>query len=237
MIPTKESMTMRSLGRRFASLALLAVAALLACPPSAHAKLTLTLSEAGFADAEFTDAGTPGYLVTPTTTFGTFSFESDIARSNALNGSAPARLTINSVSARETEGSGTGVLTITIKDDGFTAPGPGSAFLDTQLSTTSFSPDGSGATMQSFVNSTAGTLLSVSTTPAGTNSRDLVNVDTNPFSLTNVTVVTLGEGGSFQTTGTTTLAAVPEPATLAMAFAAVPILGLGYWRNRRRKLA
>ena len=42
--------------------------------------------------------------------------------------------------------------------------------------------------------------------------------------------------GNFKTTysGTITTAAVPEPSTVVMAFTALPLLGLGYWRRRRQ---
>jgi len=61
---------------------------------------------------------------------------------------------------------------------------------------------------------------------------------TGPFSKTIVFTTTLNPGGSLIGRGITiqnfALVAVPEPATMAMAFSALPLLGLGYYVRRRR---
>jgi len=57
----------------------------------------------------------------------------------------------------------------------------------------------------------------------------------NPLGLTSL-VIPAG-GAQFQFTGTTTLTAVPAPAGVVLALTALPVLGLGRWVRRRRKLA
>jgi PEP-CTERM motif len=72
----------------------------------------------------------------------------------------------------------------------------------------------------------------------GPNPPDTVSINslaTPPLSLTNrftVSNVFIPAGGSLQLTGTATLAAVPEPATLVSALIGLPMLG-AFWRRRR----
>jgi len=56
-----------------------------------------------------------------------------------------------------------------------------------------------------------------------------------PFGLTNETSfnVPSGIGHNIQTTGTTAITSVPEPATIAMALAGLPLLAIHAWRKRR----
>jgi hypothetical protein len=224
---------MRFLGKRLAILVVLAGAALLVSPPSAHAAFTLTLHETGFADQVFTPNAGPGAIVIATT-IGHFTFQADIATSNSPGSVSPAVLSLSQTSITTTGG---GTLTITVNDTGFTAPGTGLATVTTQLSTTSLTAGGSVSILSRVNGTQVGPTLTLGTAAAGTMGSGNINIGTPPFTLTNVTTVTLTAGGMLQSTGNTTVAPVPEPATLFMAFAAVPIFGLGYWRQRRRKLA
>lgn len=56
-----------------------------------------------------------------------------------------------------------------------------------------------------------------------------------PFGLTNETFfnVPSGVGHNIQSTGSTTINALPEPATIAMALAGLPLLAIHAWRKRR----
>jgi len=222
--------------KRFAILAVLAGAALAAGPSPAHAAFTLTLHETGFADQIVTDnnissgdVDSRGGVITFSGTFGTFNIQISVGTSNSASGVQPGQLTINNTSITTTSG---GALTVTLADTGFTAPGTGNAFLDTQLSTTQL-PTGSTVTSHSAVNGTAGGNVTLNTVSGGLR-EDIVLVGTNPFTLSNVTAFNMAGAGTLQFTGITTVTAVPEPGTMAMAFSALPLLGLGYWRHRRR---
>jgi len=55
------------------------------------------------------------------------------------------------------------------------------------------------------------------------------------YALSNITTIHLNElNSTVNTTGVTVAAAVPEPASLALAFAGVPVLGLLWTRRRQR---
>jgi hypothetical protein len=74
------------------------------------------------------------------------------------------------------------------------------------------------------------------TTALASTMTSLQNVNTTPFSMTNIFEldnITIGSGAQIQLTGTTTLSAVPEPATIISALVGLPILGA--WRLRRRQ--
>jgi len=221
--------------KRFALLAVLAGAALMASPPSAHAAFTLTLHEAGFADQTITDNGagdlsnTTSGVITFAGAFGTFDIQISVGTSNSAAGVQPAQLTINNTSITSTGGSGT--LSVTLTDTGFTAPGTGSALLDTQLSTTQL-PLGTTVTSHSVLNGTAGGNVQL-TTVGGSLREDVATIGTNPYTLSNITTFSLAGNGTLQFTGITTVTAVPEPGTMAMTFSAISLFGLGYWRRRK----
>jgi hypothetical protein len=56
-----------------------------------------------------------------------------------------------------------------------------------------------------------------------------------PFELDNTLTITMAAGATGNVNGTTTAAAVPEPATTVMILSGLPLLGLGYWARRRRR--
>jgi hypothetical protein len=60
-----------------------------------------------------------------------------------------------------------------------------------------------------------------------------VSILSAPYSITQTETVTLGGGAELQITNQTQIVATPEPATIAMALAALPLLGLGAWNRRR----
>jgi hypothetical protein len=81
----------------------------------------------------------------------------------------------------------------------------------------------------------SGLSTNFSPTSGGTMSGN-VTVDSlpAPYSLTFVETFTLSAGGSLTVTDGNVQVVVPEPATLMMAFSAVPVLGLGAWLRRRQ---
>lgn len=211
------------------AVAALAVAVLLGTSYPAQAAFTLTFHEAGFADQTVTDVGGTG-VISYNGSFGTFRIQGNFATSNSADGVQPAQLTIANTSISSTGG---GTLTVTLADTGFTAPGTGSAFLDTQLSTTQL-PANSTVTSHSAVNGTAGGNVQLTTVGGGLR-EDIANIGTNPYTLSNVTTFVLNSNGTVQFTGITTATAVPAPAGVVLALTGLPVLGLGWLRRRRKR--
>jgi hypothetical protein len=215
----------------------LAGAIILGMPPPAAADFTLTLHQQGYTDLVVADGGgldsntQPGVIVY-SGSFGTFNVTAEIGTSNSAAGVEPAYLAINNLAIQNTSGSG--VLTITLQDTGFTAPRSGQATMVTQLSTTSVTTGGS-VTIQSYLDGQAGTQLALGTAPAGASVEDTVMIGQTPYTMTNVTTVSLGAGGMLQSTGTTTVHA-PAPGGLELALSGLAVGALGLcWRRLRKR--
>jgi len=124
-----------------------------------------------------------------------------------------------------------GALSITAGNV-FTSPtGPG-----TVTSTLSASALQAGTvTFQSSVNGTPVPLVPLSLSAPGTLTASASMLLTSPLNTSNTLVISgLSAGLTDSITGTTTLSNLPEPATLAMVFSALPMLGIGAWRSRRK---
>jgi hypothetical protein len=116
-------------------------------------------------------------------------------------------------------------------------PTAGTLAVDSQLATTGspvFFTPGSGVSFTSTVNGTSFGPIALTTTPA---SIDKGFTDgSSPYTLANTTDIKLiGAGAEVGSTGTTTVTATPEPATIAMALSGLPVLGLLWARSRRRR--
>jgi len=236
--------------------ALLVGAAILGAPAQAWAAFTLTLTDFNnntssvVATTTITDNG-PGDSdpLTGRISFngalGTeFLVQGDFATSNSANNVQPARLTINNTTITSLDNVGLAVsqmrtITVTVSDDGFTAPGIGPAGMESRLSSTDL-PNTAQVTFQSFVNGTGGTLLTLNNvSAAGVRASDQVNIGTSPYTLSSVTTYTVQGQGlttalTLQSTGITAVA-VPAPAGLVLALTGLPFAGLGCWLRRRRK--
>lgn len=229
-----------------AAVAVLATALLLGAATPSRATFEVILSETGYASQTYNFGTSYGNVtqisfggvmdMVVSTTIGDFSIQSDIATSNSGSGLSPATLTINQLSIRLTGGAGEATLKITVQDDGFTAP-QGPVWVGTQLSTTSLTNAGDSVSFQSFVNSTPGTVLTLSTAPSGTSAADggPLYQTTNPFTVKNVTTVNLSTGGLLQSTGTTTVNPVPAPSGTVLVLSGLPLLGLCSLVGMRRK--
>jgi hypothetical protein len=239
--------------RNFLSLVfVLAGAAILAAPAPARAAFQMTLTEVNvntgttIASTTVVDngsgdqssmSGVIGFLGS----LGDFNIQLSVGTSNSQYGVQPAQLTINNVSI-DSNGIALGQtrqVIITLQDTGFTAPDPGHAVMTSQLSTTQL-PTGSNVTFQSFLNSSAGTQLSLATV-GGAAVDDQVTIGSSPYTLKDVTTYTIqgqgtgfGKGITVQSTGLTSVVA-PAPGGAVLALAGVPFLGLGCWLRRRKK--
>jgi len=201
----------------------------MAMPPPAKADFMLTLHEQGYRDVTVSDNGT-GFIAYGGG-FGSFFIQGDFGYSNSNTGVEPATLTINQLSIQNT--SGTGTLQITLTDTGFMVPHAGPAVMNSQLSTTSLTGTGS-VSFQSFLNGVGGTKLTLGTAPSGTSATDAMTISSDPYTLSNITTVTLGAGGLLQSTGTTTVT-TPAPGALMLALTGLPLLGVGAWRRLRKR--
>jgi len=209
--------------------------AALAGPRSAHATLTLTL-QSGATTLTITDNVSPDAAPALGTivwsgVFAGFDVESDIASSNALSGLLPAQITINNLSITSNS-AGAATLTVTVQDNGFTAPGVGPASVSNQLATTQL-PSNVTVNYSGFVNGTqVGSTLSLNTVD-GTTGSGTTSV-TSPYTLKSVSSFSVnGANKTVQFTGITTVSPIPEPGTVAMALTGLPVLGL-FWVRRRR---
>lgn len=225
-------------GLRLAATASGIIAILGALTAPARAGLTLQFSD-GTNTVTFNDGGTD-FISVPTTTVGgfkisgsafDFSTNSTIVTSQATlditNTSAAVgkTLTITEV-VSPTDFSPSGVKAETLKAD--FAP----TFISDNASTTFFS-QAVGAS------STATTALTtVTTTGDFVKTANFVPTSTGPFTVTSVLTFTPNAvGDRLSDSFTTTLKAVPEPGSLMALATAVPILGLGYRRLRRKAIA
>jgi hypothetical protein len=94
---------------------------------------------------------------------------------------------------------------------------------------------GTGVTVQNFTFSTDTTNLT-SSSYANTVPNTILGPGTIPYSMTVELVFTIAGNNQLSSRNDTITAinVVPEPATLAMAFSALPLLGLAAWRRRRK---
>ena len=129
-------------------------------------------------------------------------------------------------------------LTITVVET-FTEPISPIMKLNSSLSITNIA-NGGTITFQSFLNATGSTVLSITGPTVGAKAvSPEVNVSgvASSYTLMSITKITLGAGGSANSTGTATALATPEPATLVSAIVSLPLFGIGAWVRRRRAQA
>ena len=166
--------------------------------------------------------------------FGDFLFTGTFATSNASSMSSPATLTLSQASIRNSD-RGDRTLTITVQDTGFYVPA-GPVRVDTELFALDMSHGGSVSSYSLVDGVQAGD--TVTRTGAGYSiSSGNTNTTNLPYTLTNVTTVTLGRGGYAISNGGTTVspvASAPAPASVVMALAGAPVLGLFGWLRGRR---
>ena len=261
LITRKPPASMRS--SRLGLLAGVALAAALLPQRSANASLMITFTS-GASTVTVTDqetspvldaSPTVGEIIT-TTNVGTFGVQITVAVSNSPGSSSAGTLQITSLDITNSTNVGQQTLSILTSDTGYALPGnpPLSMNLNSAFTGTfgSGSQPTDNASFQSFAdpnngqpataNPTGPLSFSYPTTEApnftsfsGNNNVSWSRLAT-PYSLSDLTTVTLSPGASINITGTTTATAVspsvPEP-TLGV----VPALALGLLARRRRNPA
>lgn len=212
---------------------------------SAKAALTLTLSETGFAPSTLTDSGNTGQ-VTFNGSYGDFSTNIVVGSSNKLDPTPGplAQLEIQTLDITKVGNAGSKTLTVTLTDDGYTFPGS-TGTSDTLSSTVggtiSNGTAGDSVTFQSFAQpsgATPGLQTFTAVTPTGGSNQsfNLPIISTNftrgaTYTLSNVTTISLSNGNeSTNVSGSTTVGAVPEPASAAL----LALLGTGLLGRARR---
>jgi hypothetical protein len=175
------------------------------------------------------------------------------ATSNAPGNSTQAMLAQDGT-ARLIAGVGTGSISITASDVDYNLPsGPGGFLRSSASDTYTNAPTGDSHAFTSWFNpsnalnardvpSPTVTLLAVDPPYPNSHSGDATPTPvtlTTPYGLTSTAVLTLTGGtpglpAQIQYTGSTTISAIPEPASLALMLTAVPVTLFGALRRPRR---
>lgn len=248
--------------RCFPLLTFLATLAILGAPQAAWADFKLMLSEPGslYADKIIGDnlAGDSNATlgsIRYAGTYGHFYITYAAGTSNRTQPGDVARLTLGSMSVRNTDSVNPHTLILSLTDTGFTFPnlGFGPLVIDTTASSTMTSSYGpSTITFQNFgdaANSPFGTSFAgdavvmsylaspTSSSQSGSASNNLFN-PTGIYSLTSRLTFDLARSANTNSASgkgeeVIGLVPVPVPASLVMIFMGLPVLGLGYWLRRR----
>jgi len=180
-------------------------------------------------------------MVTLSSVFGDYS----ITNVTATKTQSPSFSTIQDLTTNASNVSLGTAATLTITPSvNTTVDGAGSTFtapLGNVNVTSTLAPTillgGGTVTFLSNVNGTnvPGVALSMSTTGSTAASASVAGL-VAPFPASNtLTISGLGVGGMTNISASTQISSLPEPATVTMAFSAVPLLGLAAWRRSRRK--
>jgi hypothetical protein len=210
---------------------LLAAGAMFA--PTARAALMLNVGGNIVTDNGAGDLDPTVGTINNTTNVGGFGVAITIGESNSPGNGTAGLLQISNLSIENQTG-GTGSLTITASDTGYTAPGTAGVpmTLESDMGGT-FSKGaaiGNSVTFQSFADPLNSQPTAANPTPlltfnkATSNTTESFSGSTQgafthgagAYSLSNVTTITLAAGGQVNLSGTTTASAVPEPATLGL---------------------
>jgi hypothetical protein len=246
----EEAFEMRRFLRYSATLAALALVALLSTGVSARADIIVTITELGGATLGPTTVATgspstPGGIVYApggNTTVGDFTFT---AFSLSEEQTFPFSEVLSSALTVTDNGTVAHTVQIAIQATGFTLPTapPGVHVLSSVGGTTpsvgSGSPNAIAFTSQANGASPAAT-LSPSITGTGVaysaqTTQDLNTGVSAPYTVFQTYFITLNPGADLQLTGRTDLSAIPEPSPLTLSVLGLPLLGLlcAYRRWRR----
>jgi len=231
--------------------------ALLGSTPSAHATLTLKASEDGGSFTTFVDNGpldldpATGVLqLANNTIFGDFTVNGSISTSNSPGGSL-AQLISDSLSVTNNTGASHSV-NLQISDTDYGGPNPpvlsasaGGTFNVASPATSVLGSTAHALAFVDFTNSLFGmqhTVQDFSFTAGNLPLDSYANTvgpttvgSGSPYSMTVQLIYTLAGHNILSSRGDSiTATAVPEPATLAMVLAGLPLVGFVAWRRRRK---
>jgi len=241
--------------RRLAAFAVLAgVASLATTPAQAAMKLSLSASsDGGASGVTITDNGigdlnpTLG-VITFSGAIGQFAINVTTGVSKPFQGSASQPdVDVNSLDSKSA-GSGADTLTIKLTDTGFQFPSAAAAAANVLVQNVGGTLSGSllSAKYQAFTDPTnaefgTGGPATTQLTFSGSNfsgsssSGSLASLGANPFSITLVDIISAGAGAGTYS-GDHQVLSNPEPGTMAMIAAALPVLGV-VWARRRKAQA
>jgi len=203
---------------------------------------------------------TLGDTITPIT-FGHFSVLGSVSTSNSPGNNILTQLVSSALSVTNND-SVAHTITLRISDTGFTKPSPPllgasasgtfNVALDANMQPLAANVNGNSAhalAFADFTNALFGTGITVQDFTFSTDTTNLTTAtysnnvpntilgpSTTPYSLTVELVFTVAGHNvlTSRSDSETAIGLVPEPATLAMAFSALPLLGLAAWRKRRK---
>jgi hypothetical protein len=175
-----------------------------------------------------------GESLSVTASVGTYLLDVSATLSNAITGSLPAKLSVNS-QVEAIGGSGTSSLTITASDGGFTAPTTPFGAMTTGVSAVNILGLSDSETDVSQLGATVGTTLSLGAgDTAATPVTNTVPIPGSPYTLQNTLTITGAAGDTLQGQATTDVSPVPVPAGMVLGLSGMPVLCLGYLLRRRQ---
>jgi hypothetical protein len=221
-------------------MAVLAGAIMLSGPPAAHATFTLTITDVGTSSTT-TITGSGGNVAT-----GGFitvgNFKVSLSGSSSAPNNSPADVNQVTLNTNYT-GSGADTLKVTIKDDGFTGFASGQVgTLNTSITSTSEAANAT-ANVTGFYTDGGGTTTGAASVSGAVGAPNtLHDGSSKTFTTGGGATFTLGSELDISVTGPSsnndynidTNVIVPAPASVVMAFSALPFLGLGAWVRRRK---
>jgi len=173
--------------------------------------------------------------------FGNFANAQIQITSNAPGTVQSGKVFDTNISTRNTSGAAD-TLTAAVTSTGFTLPGSlGSQMLLRNVLSLSDLSQPSDVGYTQFTSALNGqatptaqvTASQFSSGTLGALTTATVVQTSSPYTLTNSLVLNLGANGTANFTGTTT-ALLPEPGTIAMTLAALPVMGFSFWRRRAK---
>ena len=243
-------MTTVRLMRRLARPAIAAAVLVLGLAAPSRAGIVVTVKDTNsitglVASTSFTDAGTPGVATFAGSSFGNFVVESLSVTANydgsVLPNPGTAKVQDIDISAHDEAKAGVDTLSISVKTLPYSVPGGSPLFLNSGQTSAFLSGGASSQFVSSLISGPDTTTTAPATiTGAGfvlktaPSPQVLAPNHVPPFELDNSLTITMAGGETGNVNGTTTVSAVPEPATTVMILSGLPLLGLGYWARRRR---
>jgi hypothetical protein len=203
-------------------------------PQQARAGLQVTLSEAGYAtqNVSVSTLSDGTQVASFSGSYGDFLFDNLVVTSTSgVTGANPrgAELTDTQFSLRSSLASGTGTLTVTVKDDGFLSTAPNTSLLLESSLTNQIMSNADSSSFHSSINGTSDGVLQLTGLGAVAEATNMARGSNATYTVANVMTIKLAAGDDAQVTGKTVV--TPAPPGLALALTGLPLLGFGCWRR------